>query len=291
MRSYKSIFIASLALLGLSIVACVKDNTIVTPAYAEFATPGSVATGSYFITNDPNSVYMLPVGITTASSVARTINYTITSSTGAVAGQQYTVASNSIVIPAGKVVDSIPVKGIFAGYPTGRRDTLTFTLTGGDVDPFPSYNVFKLVTQKYCNVVSTDLTGNYTNTKDYDKTPTGTASTQKYTASISNWVPKTATSATITIKNLGASSDWGFGPFASNEPAAIGLTATLDWSNPANFTITLPSQPYMLTTFGYGPSTISGSGTFSSCDQTFTLTNTVKVSSGNFTPVATILKR
>jgi hypothetical protein len=298
---HKKIYLL-LVLITVGFACTKKDNTITTTALAEFAydgsgiipTPaaGAPAIGSYFIANDPNSVYKIPIGITTVSNVDRTINYTVTSSTGAAAGVQYTIASNSIVIPAGKVVDSIAVKGIFAGYPTGRKDTLTFTITGGDVPVFSGFAVFKLVMQKYCPVVSTDLLGNYTNTRDYDKTTSGSASAAKYTASIANWTPLTATTASVLIKNLGSTSDIGFGPFASTEPAVTGLTATLNWSDPANFTVTLPSQAYVNTDlYGYGKATISGSGTFSSCDQTFVITYVVKVSVGSFTAVATKLLR
>lgn len=294
---YKNkIFYIAFVVAMLAINGCVKDNTITTPSLAKFAPlvtstsyVGTSFMGSYFIKNDPNSVFKIPIGITTASPVDRNITYTVTSPTGAVSGQQYNLSSaTSITIPAGKVVDSIAVKGLFAGYAVARKDSLIFTITGGDVNPFPTYNVYKLTMQKYCDVISTNLTGSYSNTKDYYA---GSASASSYAVTVANWASTGATTATVLLQNFGATTDVGFGPFKATDPATTGITATLDWTDPANFKITIPSQAYVASLYSYGASTISGSGTFSACDQTFTISYTVKVAAGSFTGTSTIMKR
>ena len=144
--------------LSLAINSCVKQK-FNTPALAEFASSATSNQGAYFVTSDPNTEFKVPIGITTSAGKDRVLNFSVTSPSGAVAGQQYTIAATSITIPAGTVVDSIPVKGIFAGYPIGRVDTLIFSITGGDVATFNGAGTYTLIMQKYCDVVSNDLVG------------------------------------------------------------------------------------------------------------------------------------
>ncbi|MDB5210911.1 MAG: hypothetical protein JWQ30_1738 [Sediminibacterium sp.] len=289
MKKYNFKSALSLLLLSVVLTNCNKLDpypTIVPPTQANFT---NATGGTYYVKNDPNSTFKIPVGITSVSSASRNVTIGVTTSTGAAAGTQYTLPSTTVTIPAGKVVDSLSVKGLFGGYSGTRVDTLTFSITGGDV-PVSDYNsTYKLVLRRYCDVISTSLSGNYANSRDYDLTIAGTPSATKYTATITNWTDLTATTASIKIQNLGNTPDIGFAPFAATDAAKTGLTATVDWTNPANFTVTIPSQPYVNSLYTYGASTISGTGTFSSCDQTFTLTYVVRVSVGSFTAVTTTL--
>lgn len=263
-------------------------DVIVPPSQATFLYK---SIGTYYIKNAPTSTYKIPIGLTKASSTPTVVNVTVTSNTGAQLGTQYTLPSLSVTIPAGKVVDTLVVNGIFSGYntPTPRVDTLKFAIQSGDY-PKSDYNdTFKLVLRKYCDVLESELVGDYNSTRDYYNVTTASAST--YNATISNWTSTGATTATVLIKNLGATADVGFGPFLPTDGAATGLTAVLDWTNPANFTITVASQPYVASLYTYGASTISGSGTFSSCDQTFSINYVVRVSAGSFSGQSSILKR
>jgi len=285
----------------LTIVSCKKNNDIIsTPGYAEFGTPqgskaGPIAaypstSNTYMIPNSPNSQFKIPVGFTNISNVDRVITFKDSSRT-AVKGVQYNFV-NSITIPAGKAADSIVINGIFSGYPAGRKDTLYIVINGGDA-PINAYNnVYALTLQSFCPVIASELQANYTKTRDYDGSLSGTPSAALYTTQITNWTDLSSTSARITIKNFCATEDIGFGPFDPSDGAAYsGITATLDWSNTSNLKVTIPSQSYMVDAFGYGPATISGSGTFSPCSQTFTITSTVKVSAGAFTPVVTVMSK
>src|SRR5436309_2477688 len=131
--------IAGIAILTISAFqSCKKQSdVIVPPAAAHFLNKTS---GSYYVQNDPNSVFNVTVGSTTVSKTDRTVNYTVSSPTGAAVGAQYSIAnSGTVVIPAGQATANIPVKGVFAGFPGNRKDTLIFTITGGDLQAAP-YN-------------------------------------------------------------------------------------------------------------------------------------------------------
>ncbi len=293
MRNKLLVIIACLVATIVTIVACDKNKAILKPpAYSEFATP-LVSNNLYFVKNDPNSQIKIPIGITNVSNVDRKIVIK-DSSYAAVAGTQYTVAPTTITIPAGKASDSIVLKGIYAGYPIGRIDTIFLKITGGDV-PANAYNTtYSVIMQRYCEVVAADLIGNYAHTND------GSSPQGPYTASISDWDSTGPTSATIKIHDLGATADVGYGDldpsgnsagFLPTNPAHLGLTAMLNWHNPANFTVTIPSQTYVLNSYGHGPSTISGSGTFSSCKQTFTIKYTVTDASGTYAAITTVLRK
>ncbi len=282
--------IYSLLFLAAIVASCKKNEMVIPPNVAEFLS--RVTTDTYYIQNTPASVYKIPIGVTTVATQDRTINYTITSPTGATAGTHYSIAnSGSIVIPAGKAVDTIVVRGLFAGYGTPRKDTLVFRITGGDFAAFPGASEFKLAMLKYCDVVPADLAGNYTRSTDfYNGNPSARAN---YTASISNWTPLTATSATVVIKNMGATSDNGWGPFSASDGSINpGITATLNWADPANFKVTIAQQSYFDDGSGSSPSTISGTGTFSACDQTFTITAQVRYAgNGNTYQHVSLLRR
>ena len=242
---------------------CKKEDALtIPPEQIHFV--GTAA--EYYITNNPNTVFKVPVGLTTPSTSPVTVNYTVSSSTGATPGQQYTLTGSSITIPAGKSIDSIPIKGIFSGYPTGRKDTLTLTITGGGKDVADFNKVFKLVLQKYCNVVVADLLGDYANSFDLQ---TGQPTYGPYGTSISNPVTISPTKSTVKISNF-----WDVG---------TSITVELDYADPANFKATIPTQS-LYNDPTYGKATISqvGNGSFSSCDNTFTFSYTVTVAAGSF---------
>lgn len=269
-NKFSIIAIATMWLAFITTACNKKDDVLhdikTTSAYSEFATPNlTVTTNSYFIKNDPNSTFKIPVGITNISNVDRKIVFKDSSRT-AVAGIQYNFV-NTITIPAGKAADSIIVQGLYTGYPVGRKDTLYVKIVGGDVPVNAYNNVYAVTLQGYCDVVSNNLTGSYTKSVDYYNS---SASATKYTAQIVNWVSTGTTSATVNIINLGATPDNGWGPFSATDPVTSpGIKVNLDWSNPANFTVTVPSQNFF--NDGSGMSTISGSGSFSACANTFTI--------------------
>jgi hypothetical protein len=278
-------YLLIVTVLSMGSFSCKKDNTVNTPVLSEFATPNAI--GKYFIKDDPNSVFKIPVGITTVSNKPRTVTFSVSSPTGAAEGQQYNLGTTSITIPGGTAVDSIALKGIFSGYPTGRKDTLIFTITGGDVPTFKGFTTYKVVMTKYCEVNINDFAGDYNNSFD-NQDPD---SYGPYNATINQIISTGPTSATIYITNF---ADAGFGPWGpSDPPANPGIAVKLDWTDPSNFTTIVPTQTFSSDLFGYGEATISavGSGTFSSCENSITISYTIEVSAGSFGDFVTVLQR
>lgn len=212
-----------LVLLGVGFTSCKKDNKIVSPVLAEFASASTI--GNYYVTNDASSSFKIPVGFTNVSTSPRTINFSVSSPTGAVEGQQYTLGATSITIPAGTAVDSINLKGIFAGYSGGRKDTLVFTITGGDASPFAGDDVYKVVLQQRCDVVLDDLLGLYTDSRELF----GSSAYGPYETAISAVNQTGPTSGTIVVENI---YDYGWNA----------ITFTVNWDNPDNVTVRVVPQ-------------------------------------------------
>jgi len=280
-------FFAGMALLSLA--SCEKNNLVIgkdviPPAYVKFNTVTATDTsGTYFIKSN-NAPFKIPIGITNVSDKDRTIQFSY-SSTTAVQGQQYT-APQSIVIPAGKSLDSLTITGITAGFDIpGRIDTVKIAITGGDVPASPYKHNYNLYLRKYCEVVLDDFAGDFTHSTDAQNAEVW----GYYTANIT--VTSTGpTTAKMMIKNFSAAA---FGPFAATDPTSDqGIIINIDYSNPANFTTNIPTQPFYVDG-NYGPATIkaNGNGTFSSCSNTLTLKYTVTVDAGSFGSFVTVLKR
>lgn len=278
--NFKNISAVLLAGVCIIVASCkkeVNEDLLEVPAYSEFGTAN--LTGKYFITNSASSAFKIPVGITNVSGTDRTIQFTLASSTGAVAGTHYT-APTSIVIPAGKALDSVAVHGIFANYPTGRRDTLRITISGGDVPVNAYSNVYTLVMQKYCDVVLASFAGDYDGTREYNA------------AGAVVWGPYTTAVGNITIPGPGAMT--GEADIANLFDYGGQVHAFFDWTDPASFKVTIPEQntgaivvsggtPYRLWIRTNGTAS-----TFSSCENTITVfidaiaKNAAGVTAGNF---------
>jgi hypothetical protein len=258
-KNISAVLIAGVCFLATSCKKEVNEDLLEVPAYAEFGT--SNLTGKYYITNSASSAFKIPVGITNVSNTDRTIQLTYTSSTGAVAGTHYT-APTSVVIPAGKALDSLAVHGIFAAYPTGRRDTLRVAIASASDVPVNGYNnIYTLVMQKYCDVTFTTFAGDYDNTRELNAT--GGTIWGPYTTTVSSINVTSATTAQAVIANL---YDYGGQ-----------VTAFFDWADPAAFKVTIPEQntgavvvsggtPYQLWIRTNG-----SASTFSSCDDNITV--------------------
>ena len=271
-------------LLGFGIVAfclqaCKKNNLVVDhddflpPSFAKFnVRQASDTVGTYYVSSSGAGLaYKIPIGVTTVSDKARTIQLCYTSRT-AVAGAQYN-APATVTIPAGQAVDTLVVSGLFAGYPTSTRvDSVYIKVCGGDVPANAYYNTYLLIMRKYCDVNLTNLAGAYNNSIDngnYGPYPTTVVAGTT-----------TGTTGTITVGNV-----WDPG-------VPTTTTVKLDWSNPAGFTTTIPDQVY------YAPADIwikgTTAGTFSSCDQSFTLRYTLytKSTGANYSAnQVTVIKR
>jgi hypothetical protein len=260
---------------ALVFIACKKTEIAVPPTLAQFLAPTSTA--SYFVANTPNSVYKIPVGFTNVSNVERTINYTVSSPTGAAVGTQYNIqSSGTIKIPAGQTVDSIQVRGLFSGYPGNRRDTLVFKLTGGDGEPASWNNTFRLVMQRYCDVNLQSFTGVY-QAQNYNST-TGAVSGNPYTVTMTPGTT-TGTSGKVTVTGL----------LGIANPVEL----TLNWGNPANFTVSIVDQNWFVdATHGQARvRSVGSTNTFSSCDNSFSLRYEPYVAAGSYGTYVTVLTK
>jgi len=255
------IMVFSIVLFGAS--SCKKVGVPDVAPTSVFEIASANLEGMYFIENTPSTEYKILVGSTTISNVDRKINFTYTSTTGAANGVQYT-APASLIIPAGKALDTLRLKGIFAGYPPGRKDKLEIQITGGDLPSFAGKDSFVLTLQSVCAVVLADFYGDYNNVLDNVGT---TNEWGPYTATIvdGSAVSTGTTSGTIRIINL-----WDYYPPPPTLPAT---TLKLDWADPANFKVTIPDQKYITSLDLWIKGTETG--TFSSCDQTFELKYTL----------------
>jgi hypothetical protein len=278
MKQVKNIiYLIASAMLILNISSCDKTKeypTAIPPMQAHFT---NTTINTYYIKNDPNSVFKVPIGLTNNATENTTVNVSYVSPTNAIPGTQFTLPATSVIIPTGKTLDSLSVKGIFAGYALPRVDTLTFTIQNGKVPASDYNNVYKLVLRKYCDVIPTALTGIYT--KSYDL-QTGQPTYGPYATNFSNYVAgSTATTGTIKIANF-----WDAGG-----PA---ITVGLDWTDPANFKTSIAAQ-FLYTDPTYGAATITGvgNGTFSSCDNTFSFAYKVTVVAGSFGNFTTTIAR
>jgi hypothetical protein len=220
MKKQNAVFLLAVvfsALIVAGLGACKKVETVIPPVKSVFLTPTASGTFSVLF---PGAVYKIPLGITAVSNEDRTINVSVATTTGAVAGTHYSLSSSSIVIPAGEVVDTLVVTGVYNQYLSGRTDILVFTMSG--VESAASNSTFTLTIKGPCfegNVVANDMLGNYPNT-----TETGFG-TYVYATSVSEVVPLTATTARIKVTNV---FDSGWDP----------LEFILNWTDPANRTVT-----------------------------------------------------
>ncbi len=206
---------AAMLFLGAS---CKKQEITIPPPFAGFPNEDILY---YYVQNNPNSQLKVPVGASDISNVDRSITFTVSSPTGATEGVQYSLPGKTLTIPAGEAIDSFIVKGVYDQIPLGRVDTLVFTITGGDLPPSTYANQTKVVMQRYCDVVLSDFTGLYANTKDGAYGP--------YPTAVMSVAPVDATSGKIVVRNV---YDYGFDD----------LEFTLNWVDPGNFRVSLLPQ-------------------------------------------------
>lgn len=261
-----------LTLLSIAVIAglisCKKNNlavdvdTLEVPARAQFALYDVMpfAKSLYVQQTAPFDRLAIPIGITTVTNTDRTIQLTYTSATGAQNGVEFT-APTSITIPAGKALDTLRFIGNFSNIPAGVAHPVKIKITGGDVPAFAGKDSILITLRRYCEVILANLGG------DYDNTFEGTYG--PYTASVTNLTATSGTTATATVTNI--------------YDNGIDATVTFDWTDPANFKVTMASQPTPFTSGGL-PLFVRGNAatasTFSSCENTITLTLDLYTSAG-----------
>lgn len=268
--------IALVCLLGTFALITGCDKT--KPYDITVATPEAHFTGperrTYSVVADPAPSFTLQVGTTDVSSSDRIVTYNVTSPSGAVAGTDYTIAgTNTLTIPANGAIADIVIQAVASQYASGKKDTLIFTLAQPSLAVADFQDTVTLIIAGPSGCAEDNLTslnavlGDYTNTNEtLDGGPYG-----PYTTSISAVTITSPTTGTIVVENIW---DNGWGP----------ITFELDWTDPANrTTMVVPqdaipgsdagdlSPTYAGQTVAVRPYAASGAGTYSYCDQTFTL--------------------
>ncbi|MGZ8516289.1 MAG: hypothetical protein ACXWWD_03020 [Chitinophagaceae bacterium] len=213
MKKYNLLQLSLLLLITSMIIgACKKnDKLFVAPLAANFTTAKS---GTYQIVT-PTSIYKIPIGLTAISAQDQTINLSITSPTGAVAGTHYTV-SNKLVIPAGKAVDTLVVQAVFSQYQAGRRDTLIFTIQQDVAVASDINTTFTLAMRGPCfeGEILTDfslaLPGSYPTleTAFNANGSTAYANAGPYTTTVKNVTRTSPTTVDITVTNIYGVAGW-----------------------------------------------------------------------------------
>jgi hypothetical protein len=264
---YVSKILAFSLLLGALLYGCKKvEDVAIPPVEAHFLFKSS----DVFRVLQEGQRYKLPIGITTTSTSARTIDISISSPSGATEGNQYKLIKGQAFIPAGGAVDSIIIEGNFSAYNAGRKDTLIISIVEKDnVKSIISNKTFRLLIAGPCfegNVDLNELLGAYTKTNELF----GTSAYGPYETRITGVKQLTATTGEITVENI---YDLGWGP----------IKFILNWTNVNNRTVTLVKQDNIApasTVFGASQSQrnisvrahpTGGSGTFSYCNNTLVL--------------------
>jgi hypothetical protein len=261
MRTHIKILTLSL-LTGTVLTSCFKEQKFNPPAEALF--PRSATAQNYFVRNTPTSSFKLPIGVTNVSNSPRTVSVSIASNSTAVEGTHFNITNKTITIPAGKAVDTVDIRGLYANLPNTGSLTLNLAVAGtNDISAAGFLSTQRVNIFRYCDVVLNNFVRAYNNTRDIE------ANFGPYTTSIVSATPLTTTTASIVVRNF---YDFGFND----------LTFTLNWTNDANFTVTL--QPQFT---GRDASVLFGddflgrelwiypasgqTGSFSSCTNSFTI--------------------
>ena len=245
-------FIASVAMI---FVACKKENFAVDVdplkpgPWVKFNVKALGDTAAIYYIKSSGETFNVPIGVTDVADVDRVVNLCYTSNKAA-QGVQYN-APATVTIKAGETLDTLRISGLFSGYPLSSRiDTLFVKICGGDVPVSAYQNNMRLIMRKYCEVNLSALAGDYDNVID-------NGNYGPYSMTMTP-VSTTGTTGVITVDNL-----WDPG-------APVTTTVNLDWTNAAAFSATIEDQVF------YGPANwwvrkTTTAGSFSSCDQTFTL--------------------
>jgi len=248
--------------LILGITACKKTDTLQNvPSQAHFANE----TGSSYFVTGPTVKKKIAIGLTNVSDKDRTINFTVTSPTGAIAGTHYNIiGGNSLTIPAGKAIDSITIQGVYSQYLAARKDTLIFTITDGTETKASTYNdTYKLFMRGPCSdleIVIAEMFGSYKKTFE-------NGSYGPYESTLTNFTQTSATTGTVTLNNI--------------YDSGISCTATLNWGTLGNYTILFAPQPTGIP--GFSLRSPGGTpGTFTYCVNKFTIPLELYTSGGTY---------
>jgi hypothetical protein len=259
----------SIAVATTVLFSCKKRvDADIPPANSEIALADISPKSFYVLSTAPGDTYKIPIGITTPLDRPVTVQFSYTSAT-AVAGTHYT-APASITIPAGKVIDSLAIKGIFANIPAGVAHNVTVKITGGDLPALVDRDSVVVVLRRYCNVNVAALAGSYSTIE----TSAFGGTSGPYISTVTSVVQTSPTTATAIMNNV-----WDFN---------ITANVIFDWTDPGNFKVILNPitqqtwYMYMVTNPTFVTQASGTTNTFSSCENKITMNFRFYTSAGTF---------
>jgi hypothetical protein len=276
MKEKKLVHIGFTILIVLiSLVGCKKRNYFVdqepeSPSLskAQIAFADQVFFRVYNI-NKNNDPFKIPFGFTNFSDKDRYIivEYSTTPTAQikgrGLRGTHYT-ASDTILIPAGKLIDSLSLVGNYDLFPS-PTDIDTIKLKIKSPSTLIKMDTLMLALQRYCDVIIKDLMGKYPRTRErnfgrsYFRNQQGVENIyQTIVDSLQLLTPTTASGIIINLFN----EDWNNIKFFMN------------WTDPNNFRLTIPLQPTGSATpikWIRGAINPGAPKSFTSCVQTFTV--------------------
>ena len=270
----KIIFFVITAMFCYSCNKSTIDPSPASIATVKFTNKDSIPT--YIISSTADS-FKIPIEVSTIVNVDRVVRFTYSSST-ALAGQHY-LAPSSIIISAGKMKDSLVIKGLFSGFNCLEVDTLNINIIASDdFNPNTTNSNFQIILKRS---PLDELLGVYTHTTDIF--PTDTLLTDPYITSVSTVNYITPTSGTLFISDI-----YDLWP---------PLNFILDWTDELHKTLTVLPQDGL--PYGNGetcdirPFPSGNLGDFSICENLLTLKMQVRINSGPWldTPYVVYLSR
>ncbi len=214
------------ALIAFSLGSCKKhtndENLLVAEERAHFT--GVNGSKLYALSSD-DSVW-IKVGLTTNSSVSRTVTIQPVSKT-AVEGTDYKISKKVITFAPGQVLDSFYVKPInFNNYLAGRKDTINFNIITPSIAAADYNPTYSLIVRGPCFASDISFTefdallGTYADSQD---DPFGTPYHYGVPMSIKSWTQTGATTARVVINNV-----WDDNPSWGDIPFSVDFTDPYD---------------------------------------------------------------
>ena len=224
-KGYLLFFTVVIAMIVFLLQSCKKtDQSPVQVSQPHFL----ISQGVYLVNQSGNDAYSIGVSLDKPLTVETKVDIMVTSPTNAINGKQYSLTNSSATIPAGQTSGQFNLTADYTKMTPGQDDTLLLQLSvNGSTSTLKQ--VFTLVLRAIpgCPIAdANDFLGVYANTTEIFGTgsPYGPYSTR-----VDSVYQTSATSAVIAVGNL-YDAGWN------------NIKFKLDWSNPANYTVTLDTQ-------------------------------------------------
>ena len=280
MKVFNQLSILAFFAVIILLLSCNKSN----PYDIAVAPPEAHFVGKkiqyYYADSVTPPAFNVQIGTTDVSNTDRAVTYSVYSTSGAIGEVDYTIATGNntglINIKSGEAIGNIAIQARHYSV-AGSSDTLIFTLQQPSLKPAEFLDTLIVVIkgpptcfEAFPNLNS--LLGDYPNTNQtLAGAPLGTYG--PYVTTVSSIVQTSPTTADMIVEKIW-SAEWA------------PITFQLDWSDPANPIVTQslqlniasastlpidPTSPYYSWNVLVGSAVDDTPGTYSACDQTFSL--------------------